>query len=52
MGSMVTSVLPFCWHGLVAPIWKPLLDASVLRACAYLLSAKEETMTLRVLAPA
>ena len=38
--------------GLVAPLWKPLLDASVLRACACPLSTKEETRMLRVLAPA
>ena len=31
---------------------EPLLDASVLRACACLLSTKEETRTLRALAPA
>ena len=37
--------------GLVALIWKPLLDASVLRAYACLLSTKEETRTLRALAP-
>ena len=46
-----------CFHrpsglGLVAPIWKPLLDASVLRACTCLLSTKGETRTLRTLAPA
>ena len=38
--------------GLGAPEWKPLLDASILRACACLLSTKEETRTLRALVPA
>ena len=38
--------------GLIALIWKPLPDASVLRACACILSTKEETRTLRVLAHA
>ena len=38
--------------GLVAPIWKPLPDASVLLASAGLLSTKEETRTLRALVPA
>ena len=49
MGSVVTSVQPV--FGLVVLIWKPLLDASVLRACACFLSTKEETRTLRALAP-
>ena len=38
--------------GLVAPIWKPLPDASVLLAYACSFSTKEETSTLRSLAPA
>ena len=38
--------------GLVAPISKPLPDASGLLACACPLSTKEETRTLRALAPA
>ena len=37
--------------GLVALIWKPLLDASVLLVCACLLSTKEETRTLCALDP-
>ena len=38
--------------GLIAPIWKPLLDASGLLACACLFSTKEKTGTLHPLAPA
>ena len=38
--------------GLVAPIWQPLPNASVLLACACLLSTKEETRMMRALAPA
>ena len=38
--------------GLVAPIWKPLPDASVLHAYACPLCAKQETRTLCGLAPA
>ena len=38
--------------GVVAPIWKPLPDASGLLACACLFITKEETRTLRALAPA
>ena len=38
--------------GLVAPIWKPLPDASRLFAYACSFSTKEETSTLRPLAPA
>ena len=34
--------------GLVAPIWKPLPDASGLLTCACPFSTKEETRTLRV----
>ena len=37
---------------LVAPIWKPLPDASGLLACACLFGTKEKTGSLRPLAPA
>ena len=37
--------------GLVAPIWKTLPDASGLLACVCPLCTKEETRTLRLLAP-
>ena len=52
LGSMMTSALPSSGLGLVAPIWQPLPDASVLFACAGLLSTKEEIRTLRAPAPA
>ena len=38
--------------GPVAPEWQPLPDASVLRGCACPLCTKEETRTMRALAPA
>ena len=52
LGSTMTSALPSSGLGLVAPICQPLCDASVLFACAGLLSTKEEIGTMRALAPA
>ena len=52
LGSTMTSALPSSGLGLVAPIWQPLHDASVLFACVGLLSTKEEIETLRALASA
>ena len=52
LGSTMTSALPSSGLGLVAPIWQPLPDASVLFACAGLLSIKEEIRTLCALTPA
>ena len=52
LGSTMTSAFPSSGLGLVAPIWQPLPDTSVLFACAGLLSTKEEIRTLRALASA
>ena len=52
LGSTMTSALPSSGLSLVAPIWQPLPDASVLFAYTGLLSTKEEIRTLRAPVPA
>ena len=42
LGSTMTSALPSSGLGLVAPIWQPLCDASVLFACAGSLAPKRK----------
>ena len=52
VGSAMTSVLLSWWSWCFSWKWKPLADSLGLCTCTCLLSTKEETVVLRLLAPA